>query len=133
MDSSGDLLAFWIEDAPVRFISGTADEVSRQLPVAEGVVDAADPRMAIRTVLEVMTGAQPAERLDDVVDWRSVILKLGKIATADTVKAFQREVKVRFISTPAPFRLEEIPRLVGMMDVFVDSGVAQVRATGVNP
>lgn len=127
VDTSGHVLAFWMDEAPVRFIAGSEEEVLRQLPVAEGVVDGADPRVAIRTVLEVMVGAQPAERLDDVVDWRSVILKLGKIATPDAMKEFQREVKVKFISTPPPFRLEEIPKLVGMMDVIVDTGMAQVR------
>ena len=132
VSSSGDLLSFWNDKVPLRFVQGSKEEVGRNMPIAEGVVRDTDPRTAVRVFLEVIAGAKNAEQLDEVIDWSAVIRQLGKEANDYTVDSFRKVVKARLLESGAPFAASDIPLLIGMLDVVQEDGKASVQMEGQN-
>ena len=130
VSEKGELLSFWTDEVPVRFVLGRLEEVALHMPLAESILHESDPRVAVRTFFEVMAKARPAHALDEIVDWTAVIQELGKEPIGPLVDSFSKAMKAKLEKETPAVSPEEVPLILGMLDVELSGDEASVRMEG---
>jgi hypothetical protein len=134
LDEDRNILAIWSEDIPVRYLAGTEEEATSDLPATvTEVTGGSGPAETVQIYFEVLAKIREPDDLDIILDWDSVHAEMS--ADNEAVAAMSPEMvaslfKNQLENKGPAISGDMVDLLMGVVETTVDGDSATVAMPG---